>query len=196
MDGLQIGGVVMAAGSASRFGCNKLEADFGGKTLLRRALEAVPAALLCRVVVVTQYEGAAALAREFGFDVVRNSRPQDGLSRTVRLGTEALGDCDAILYQVADQPLLRWETVAALLDLYRQHPDCIAALSDGVRRGNPCVFPRRFFPELTTLTGDHGGSVVIRRHEDTLRLCPAPAEELRDVDTVEALSRLSAVREV
>lgn len=191
MDKLRIGGVVMAAGNGRRFGRNKLEAVFGGKTLLRRALEAVPADRLAAVAVVTQYDGAAALAAEFGFHVLRNSRPEDGLSRTVRLGTEALADCDAILFQVADQPLLRRETVAALIDFYAHQPDCIAALSDGQRRGNPCIFPRRFFPTLTALTGDEGGSAIIRHHPETLRLLPTNSEELQDVDTVEALAKLS-----
>lgn len=191
MEQLRIGGVVMAAGNGRRFGRNKLEAVFGGKTLLRRALEAVPADRLAAVAVVTQYDGAAVLAAEFGFHVLRNSRPEDGLSRTVRLGTEALADCDAILFQVADQPLLRRETVAALIDFYVQQPDCIAALSDGQRRGNPCIFPRRFFPALTALTGDEGGSAIIRQHPALLRLLPAPPAELQDVDTVEALANLS-----
>ena len=39
---LRIGCVVMAAGRASRFGTNKLLQEIGGKSLLRRALEAVP----------------------------------------------------------------------------------------------------------------------------------------------------------
>ena len=40
---LRIGCLVMAAGSGSRFGRNKLEAVVDGKSLLRRSLEAVPA---------------------------------------------------------------------------------------------------------------------------------------------------------
>ena len=59
---LRIGCLVMAAGSGSRFGRNKLEAVIDGKTLLRRALEAVPRAEFACVTVVTQYDGAAALA--------------------------------------------------------------------------------------------------------------------------------------
>ena len=39
---MNIGCVVMAAGDARRFGENKLAALFDGKTLIRRALEAVP----------------------------------------------------------------------------------------------------------------------------------------------------------
>lgn len=193
---MRIGGVVMAAGSGSRFGRNKLEALFGGKTLLRRALEAVPTEHLSAVAVVTQYDGAAALAEEFGFRVIRNDRPEEGLSRTVRLGTEALWDCDAIMFQVADQPLLHRETVAALLAFYREAPDSIAALSDGARRGNPCVFPRRFFPALAALEGDEGGSAVIRRHVSELRLLEVDGAELRDVDTVEALARLTSEQRI
>lgn len=187
---LRIGCLVMAAGSSRRFGRDKLSAEVGGKTLLRRALEAVPAEEFHRITVVTQYDGAAALAESFGFDVVRNDRPQYGLSRTVRLGTEAMADCDAILYQVADQPLLERGTVRRELEFFRAHPDCIVGLSHNGVRGNPCVFPRRFFPELTALEGDVGGNVVIRAHPEALLLFEAPAAELQDVDTVEALARV------
>lgn len=193
---LRIGCLVMAAGCGSRFGRNKLEAEVDGKSLLRRALEAVPVEEFHRVTVVTQYDGAAALAESFGFDVVRNDRPQDGLSRTVRLGTEAMADCDAILYQVADQPLLERGTVRRELEFFRAHPDCVVGLSHNGVRGNPCVFPRRFFPELTALEGDVGGNVVIRAHPEALLLFEAPAAELQDVDTVEALAAVQEDRQI
>ena len=193
---LRIGCLVMAAGCGSRFGRNKLKAEVDGKSLLRRALEAVPAEEFHRITVVTQYDGAAALAESFGFDVVRNDRPQDGLSRTVRLGTEAMADCDAILYQVADQPLLERGTVRRELEFFRAHPDRIVGLSHNGVRGNPCVFPRRFFPELTALEGDVGGNVVIRAHPEALLLFEAPAAELRDVDTVEALARVGKIAQI
>ena len=184
---LRIGCLVMAAGSGSRFGRNKLEAVVDGKSLLRRSLEAVPTEEFAQVTVVTQYDAAAALAEEFGFTVVRNDRPEDGLSRTVRLGTEAMAGCGAILYQVADQPLLEQETVRREIEYFRTHPDHIVGLAHNGVRGNPCIFPRRFFPELMALEGDVGGNVVIRAHPDALLLYETSAAELRDVDTVEAL---------
>ena len=64
---MKIGCIVMAAGNARRFGSNKLDARVEGKTLLRRALEAVPAACFDRVAVVTQYPQGMELAREMGF---------------------------------------------------------------------------------------------------------------------------------
>ena len=110
-----LGCVIMAAGNAVRFGANKLEAELNGKPLIRRAFEAVPAGVFDRVVVVTQYPAVAALAREFGFEPVRNDRPGDGLSRTVRLGTQALAQCDGIAFLVADQPLLSASAVRAVV---------------------------------------------------------------------------------
>ena len=185
-----LGCVIMAAGNAVRFGANKLEAELDGKPLIRRAFEAVPAGVFDRVAVVTQYPAVAALAREFGFEPVRNDRPGDGLSRTVRLGTQALADCDGIAFLVADQPLLSASAVRAVVRQWREHPSCIVGAACGTRRGNPNVFPREFFPALCALEGDRGGSSVIRRHEDALRLVEAAEPELSDCDTKQALEIL------
>lgn len=190
-----IGCVVMAAGNARRFGENKLSAQIGGKTLLEHALEAVPRDRLSAVAVVTQYPEAADMASAFGFSPIRNDHPERGISHTIRLGTQALSSCGAILYQVADQPLLRRESVAALLDFYRRHPDHIVAMSHGGVRGNPCLFPAEYFPELQDLTGDTGGSAVIRRHPDRLLLFEVPEQELADVDTPAALEQLNHILE-
>ena len=188
---IPVGCVVMAAGSAERFGDNKLAAALDGKTLLKRALDAVPAADLEAVAVVTQFSEAEALANEYGFLCRRNDRPDLGQSRTIRLGTEALRDrCRAIVYMVADQPLLFRASVAELIRVWRGHPDrIVAAAHDGVR-GNPCVFPAEFFPELCALEGDTGGSDVIRRHADRLLLVEFEPQELLDVDTEDELELL------
>ena len=191
---LRIGCVVMAAGNARRFGENKLAAVFQGRSLLQRALEAVPAEKLGPVAVVTQYPEAAALARGFGFRPVRNPHPDWGISYTIRLGLEAVGPCDGALFLVSDQPLLRREAVAALVDAFRARPDALAALGHNGVRGNPCIFPARYFPELLALREDQGGSTVIRRHPEELLLFEAPGEELEDVDTPHALRALGEQR--
>ena len=189
-DGLRIGCVVMAAGNASRFGENKLARTFGGKTLIRRALEAVPAEAFHWVAVVTQYPEVIALSAEFGFQALENTHPECGIRHTIHLGLSAMAACDGVLFQVADQPLLRRETVAEAAALWRTHPDRIVALAHNGVRGNPCLFPARFFPELMALEGDRGGSGVIRRHGEALLLRETAEEELWDVDTPQALAAL------
>lgn len=187
---MKIGCIVMAAGNARRFGSNKLDARVEGKTLMRRALEAVPAACFDRVVVVTQYPQGMDLAREMGFLPVENPRPDLGLSHTIALGMAHMQDMDGVMFQVSDQPLLRRETVASLVRFYLAHPGKIAALGHNGVRGNPCLFPARFFPELMELNEDHGGSTVIRRHEEDLILWEVGPAVLHDVDTPAALAEL------
>lgn len=189
---MRIGCVVMAAGDARRFGENKLAAVFDGKPLILRALEAVPAEEFSAVAVVTQYPEVEALAERFGFILVRNPHPDWGISHTIRLGLEALGDCEAAMFQVSDQPLLRRETVKAETEFFRRHPDKLVGLSHNSVRGNPCIFPAAYFPELLELTEDHGGSSIIRRHEEDLLLFEAPERELADADTRQALRAIAA----
>jgi len=187
---MEITCIVMAAGDARRFGENKLAAEFGGKSLILRALEAVPAEEFSVVAVVTQYSEVEALAEEFGFLPVHNAHPDWGISHTIHLGLEAVEPCDAALFQVSDQPLLRRETVAELVREYRRNADKLAALSHNGTRGNPCIFPASYFSELKALKEDHGGSSVIRRHEEDLILYECPSCELEDADTRQALLAL------
>lgn len=186
----RLGCLIMAAGNASRFGANKLFAAYRGKTFLELALLAVPPQLFARVMVVSQYEPALGLARQYGFEAIRNCEPELGVSRTIQLGTQAMLDCDAILYMVADQPLLQAGTVRRIVDAWQEHPNCITAAAHNGKRGNPCLFPSRLFPELCALEADRGGSSVIRRHEDALLLVEAGERELFDCDTKQALEIL------
>ena len=191
-----LGCVVMAAGNARRFGENKLAAEVRGRSLIRRALEAVPPEAFGAVAVVTQYPEVLELAEAFHFTAVENRHPDLGISHTIRLGLEALGDCDGALFQVSDQPLLRRESIRAEVEFFRRHPDKLVGLSHGGVRGNPCIFPAAYFPELLALTEDRGGSSVIRRHEEDLLLVEVPADELEDVDTPQALRAMKEQRKL
>lgn len=182
---MKIGCVVLAAGNSIRFGENKLLREFAGQTMIARALAAIPAEKLAKVVVVTQYREIEELAMENGFTPIRNEHPEFGQSYSVKLGLQALSDYDAVLFQVSDQPLLQRKSVAALIDFYCKHPKNIVALGYQGQRGNPCIFPAAYFPKLMEMEGDHGGNVVIRRHEEALMLLEVSPKELTDVDTPE-----------
>ena len=220
--------VVLAAGNGVRFGGDKLSAVLEGRTLLERALDAVPAGEFDSVAVVTRSGEMAdiqCLVKRHGFTLLVNPRPEQGISGSLRIGLRAFVEpnsvavtksasepcpavgnnsiidrtsscrCDAVLFQTADQPLLRQETVRGLVSLWRANPGKIAALAHDGIRGNPCVFPARFFPELLNLSGDRGGSAVIRRHQADLILLETPPEELLDADTPEALEQIRQILE-
>jgi len=182
-DRIIIGCVILAAGNSARFGENKLLAQINGKTMIERAFDAVPE-VIDHVAVVTQYDSIKRLAESRGYDCIINSQPEQGLSLSVKLGTMALKDkCGAIMYQVSDQPWLKRESTAKMLGVFLDHPDSIVGMSSGMNRGNPCVFPKEYFDELCSLSGDRGGRSVIEKHEDYLILFEVPAKELMDIDT-------------
>ena len=110
------GCVIMASGLGKRFGGNNLMADFGGKPMIHRALEATDG-LFSRRVVVTRHESVARLGREGNVEVGLHDLPHR--SDTVRLGLEALGELDVCMFIPGDQPLLRRDTFAMLLDNWR-----------------------------------------------------------------------------
>lgn len=189
---LKIGCVIMAAGNARRYGANKLAAQLQGRSLILRTLEAIPAEMFDSVVVVTQYPEIMRLAKEFHFAAIYNEHPELGISHTIELGLTGLRDCDGVLFSVSDQPLMKRESIAQLVRFWKQQPEKIAAMAHGGVRGNPCLFPARFFPELLSLEGDQGGGAVIRQHEEDLVLWETALQELADVDTPEAMETLTA----
>ena len=85
--------------------------------------------------------------------------------------------------------ILARASVEKLIAAFRAEPGRIAALGWQGRRGNPVVFPRRLFGELSALAGDIGGGAVVKRHPELLTLVEAgSARELADVDAPEDLT--------
>lgn len=183
---MKIALVLMASGAGRRFGANKLLQTVDGLPLVRRVMAACPPELFAPALVVSRYPEILSLAEELGYTPIFNSGADEGISATVRLGTAAAqaAGADGALFAVADQPWLTRESVERVMAAFASHPDTIPALGWQGKKGNPCLFPREFFPELSALTGDTGGGAVIKAHRDRLRLVEAgdPAE-LLDVDT-------------
>ena len=187
----KIGCVIMASGLGKRFGGNKLMADFHGKPMIQRALDAT-GGLFSRRVVVTRHESVAALCREQNIDVVLHDLPYR--SDTVRLGLEALGDLDACIFLPGDQPLLRKETVAMLLETWKDNFHSIIRPVYEDTEGSPVIFPAWAFPELKNLPEGKGGGVVMKNHpHDVCCVSVATPFELADADTPETLELLKGL---
>ncbi len=189
-DMLRVGCVLMAAGLGRRFGGDKLLAEYAGRPLIDWALGAIPAEQCSSVSVVAQNRAILQRAAALDFCPVENPAPELGISHSLQLGLRSIGDCDGCLFLVADQPRLRRASVARLMQAWHQCPEKIAALTFDGRRGNPCLFPSRFFPDLYALTGDKGGRSVIAANPNCLLTVPVGRAELLDIDTREDLLRL------
>ncbi len=183
----QTGCVIMASGLGKRFGGNKLMALFQGRPMICRVLD-VTEGIFDRRVVVTRQEAVADLCRARGVEVVLHDRPFR--SDTVRLGLEAVGDVDCCLFCPGDQPLLKKETVGALLASWKGDCDAIWRTEWAGTPGSPVLFPKWTFRELKVLPEGKGGGYLIRQYPDRVKTVSAGEWELMDVDTPEDMARL------
>lgn len=185
------GCVIMASGLGKRFGSNKLMADFHGKPMIQRALDAT-GGLFSKRVVVTRHESVAELCREQKVEVVLHDLPHR--NDTVRLGLEALGELDCCMFLPGDQPLLRRETAALLLEAWKDEPNAIIRPTYEDSEGSPVLFPSWAFPELRNLPEGKGGGYVMKNHpHEILRVSIANPFELADADTPETLALLKGL---
>ena len=185
---MRVGGLVLAAGEGSRFGGTKQLAPLGGRPLLEHALGAV-AALDPRVVALG-HEAEAILA---AVDL-QGARPvvcegwRDGQAATLRCGLAALGDVDAAVVVLGDQPRITREAVGAVAAA--AGPEVPAArASYGGRPGHPVLLGRALLARAGELRGDIGFRDLLGG-VDVLEVEVGGLADPVDIDTQEELARL------
>lgn len=186
---MKTGCILLAAGAGERFGGGKLKAQIAGKPFVEYILSVLPKEAFNRCVIVAADQELLRVAAQYGIPGVINDKPGLGVSRSIRMGLEAIGPQDACMFCVCDQPLLTRETICGMLEHYI--PGAILSLSGNGKRGNPVIFPSSLFGELAALNADESGKIVIHAHPDLLRLYDiCDAAQLMDVDTQEQLAGL------
>jgi molybdenum cofactor cytidylyltransferase len=185
------GAIVLAAGAGRRFGGLKQLAEVGGLPLLAHAVRhvlAVPA--LHPVVVVLGHEaervraGVPELAKAL---VVVAPDWAAGQSASLRAGIAALGDADAAVVLLGDQPFIGPEVIAGVLDTRRPGDDAVRATYGG-EPGHPVLLGRALLDRAGELEGDAGFRVLL----EGARVGAFEAGHLADptdIDTREELAR-------
>ena len=185
--------MVLAAGRSTRMGAgpSKVLWSIDGAPMVARVVDALSAAALAEVVVVTGHQAEAVQAALTGraARLVYNPAFAAGLSTSLRAGITALGRVDAAVVALADMPWLRPEHVRALVAAFARRGQICAPVFEG-RRGNPVLWPARFFGPLTTLSGDEGARRLLAEYGAQVEGVPvSDAGVLRDVDDPIDLAR-------
>jgi molybdenum cofactor cytidylyltransferase len=160
----QVEGIILAAGSGSRFGGRKLLAPWRGGVLLDGALAAALAAPLRDVVVVTGADadlvGAAVAGRA---RLIHAADHAEGMAASLRAGISALPDdaAGAVVF-LADMPLVPTGVVGRLVQALQDGAAAAAPFRAG-RRGNPVAVSAALFPDVLALTGDQGARGILDR---------------------------------
>ncbi len=188
-----IAGVVLAAGTSSRMGRNKMLLELAGQSVLRRAVGTAVDAGLDPVLVVLGHESERARGelRGVGCEVVVNPDYQDGIHSSLRSGIGAVPErCAAAVVLLADMPLVDPGMIRMLVERYRvDAPPLVVSDYEGVD-APPILYDRRLFPELRALEGEGCGKPVVRRHTAEAIRVPWPARTLTDLDLPADLERV------
>ena len=193
-----IAAIVLAAGRSTRMGVeNKLLVEIAGTAMVRRVVEAVLASRARPVLVVTGHQAADVAAAVAGLAVMLVANPDyaTGLSSSLKAGVKALPQpCDGVLVVLGDMPQIGAEHLDRLVAAFA--PDTIVVPVHAGQRGNPVLWPAKYFPELLQLEGDAGAKRLIAAHEE--HVCEVDLETdaiFVDVDTPAELAREREERE-
>lgn len=187
-----IAALLLAAGTARRFGAPKLLADVGGEPLIRRSAEALGAVETLEIVVVVPPEHAEIEGALRGLPVrfVVNANAADGMGHSLAVGIGATGQAaQAVIVALADAPS-SGAVLHRLVERYRDGGATIVAPSYRGTFAPPVLFDRAVFGELKALSGDHGARSVVERIPDRVARIDLDAPPPVDVDTPDDLARL------
>jgi molybdenum cofactor cytidylyltransferase len=195
-----IAGIILAAGRSSRMGAmNKLLIPIDGKPMVRRAAEAVLAAQLSPILVVTghQHDQIEEALKGLLVTFLNNKDFATGMASSLRVGLDAVpAECDAALVALGDMPLITAAEIAQLINAFNPvEGRAIVVPTRRGKRGNPVLWARRFFGEMTAVGGDVGARHLFEAYpEAVVEVEMAGDGVLTDIDTPQALARLAAAK--
>ena len=188
-----VAGVVLAAGSSSRMGRNKLFFELDGETLLRRVVRRAIGAGLDPVIVVVGHEAErvrAALA-ELPCTAVDNPDHALGINRSLRTGISHVPErARAAVVMLADMPFVTSPMVASLVARYRESTAPLVISAYGDVNAPPMLYDRALFSELQQMSGQGCGRQVVRRHRHEAVAVSWPEAALQDIDVPEDYQRI------
>ena len=182
-----VAGVVMAAGTSTRMGRNKLLLDLEGEPVVRRTAQRMVAAGLDPVIVVLGHE-AELVRRALGdvaarIQLVVNADYLRGVNSSLKAGIASLPETvGAAVVVLADMPFVTSDMLSALVTQYRaSSAPLVISDYDGVN-APPMLYDRSLFVELLTMEGEGCGRAVVKRHRAEALVISWPAAALNDLD--------------
>ena len=187
---MNIVGLLLAAGSGSRFGSDKLrhELPHGVSIAVQSARHLKLEVSRVVAVVRAQSSDLEKHLKAEGCEVVICDNAAEGMGASLACAARAAGEADGYLIALADMPFLRRSTIAAVRDALADGA-ALAAPYFRARRGHPVGLAGRFHAELLRLRGDEGAKQLLATNEKLMVKIPVgDPGALRDIDRPEDLA--------
>ena len=176
--------IVLAAGKASRFGSDKLSAQFKGEPLLAHAIRAAFAAPVSRVILVCPPAFDTSLWP--AIEPVRLASPE--MSASLKAGIAAAAGADGAFIFLGDMPLVPHGIAAQLAARLGENFAAIPRYRS--KNGHPVLLSALAFPEIAQLTGDQGAGILLKARKDVAFADCTDEGVLLDIDRAEDIARL------
>jgi CTP:molybdopterin cytidylyltransferase MocA len=185
-----IGGLVLAAGAATRFGEPKQLADLDGSPMLEHSLRTMTAAPVSRVVVVLGSNASEIVDKVdlHGAEPIVCARWEEGQAASLACGLSELADCEAVVVTLGDQPRMSPDAIRRVIAA-RNGARAVRATYGG-EPGHPVLLERDLFEALRDVSGDKGARNLLL----STNVLDVPCDDLGGGEDVDTRAELDALR--
>ena len=175
--GKKIMGVILAAGNSTRMGKdNKLLRNVGDASLVRNtAVEMLNSDVdSCSIVLGYQSDKVAEVIKDLNISLILNPLWQEGQASSLKAALNTLDDTYSdLLIMLGDLPGVKSRHINTIIEehlLTNNRRSKITIPSFNGKKGNPVIWGRSFFPDLSNLEGDVGGRALFNHHPAAINL--------------------------
>lgn len=155
---MMIRGIILAGGTSTRMGENKLDLRLRGKEIVQIVINNARDSKLDELIVVYgKYEIKTELPKVF------NPRYEEGMSTSIIAGLAGFNG-DAVMLILGDMPLVKHEIIDSLYDAFVSSSKNIAVPYRNGIRGNPVIIGKKYYDDLLKNTGDKGARNIIKEN--------------------------------
>ncbi len=183
-------GILLAAGSSTRFGGFKLMHPIDGVPMVLKSALAMKAALGAVLVAVRPESPCLpTLSGQADIEILECSRAAEGMGGTLAQAVAALPpDAGGYIVALADMPFIEPQSIRAVAEAIARGAPLAAPAYRG-ERGHPVGIAASYRDELLALQGDAGAREIIKRDAALIQMIEVEdAGVLRDIDTPQDLA--------
>ena len=189
----KIMGVILAAGNSTRMGKdNKLLKNIGGAPLVRNtAIEMLKSDIdSCSIVLGYQSDKVAATIKDLNINLILNPLWEEGQASSLKAALNTLDTSYSdLLVMLGDLPGVKSKHINKVIEahlLTDNRKSKITIPSFNGKKGNPVIWGRSFFSDLSNLEGDVGGRALFGQHPAAINLIDMDDKAVvTDTDTPE-----------
>ena len=186
-------GIILAAGESRRMGYPKPLLKIGHRTFIEHIAETMLAVVPRLVIVLGAHSDRvrAAIPDDARVTIVENLNYARGQLSSLKVGLGAIQPHAAgALVHLGDHPIVRVETIQAIVDFYDETDKPIVIARHNGQRGHPVIFDRELFAELQSCPEEEGARHVVNADASRVAYVDLPDPGINlDLDTPSDLVR-------